>query len=488
MRSVLFLVVLYWESLSPSFVMGEQRVFYPFLGFSQGRGTVFSLYSPFVGGGLASQEDLTLEKAVEMARKNAFSVLAARAELRRLEGSRREAFAGGLPRLAFEGTYIRFTDENRVQFDPSRPPVTFRPIERASFQLRLSQTVDIWGIVRLATEAASALRDAQSALVLAAMNDAELSAKIAFFRLLEAGELEKVAEEAVENARLRLEIARKRVSAEVAPQFEVIRAEAELSSAEQELIRARNEVALAKASLNSTLARAIDTQIRAIPVSDLPQVTVGLEELTRWALAKRPELVALGQNVEVQKRVIMARERSIMPTIEISAQIVRDPFARGFGSEKDVVSGTAVLSVPIFEGGRIRAQVAQAREEEEKARLRLEEARLGVILEVRQAYLDLQTALRVMESSEKNVVQAMEAHRIALIRYEAGLSTPVEVSDASLLLTRARTALATARYAYREAYARLERAVGGGLERLSSSEGAADSFLSESFCNLRSTL
>jgi outer membrane protein len=414
--------------------------------------------------GVLQAEELTLERAIEIARKNAFSVLTAQAELRRAEGSRREAFAGGLPRLTLEGSYTRFTDENRVQFDPSRPPVTFRPIERASIQLRLAQTVDVWGVVRLATEAASAQKEAQSALVLAAMNDAELSAKIAFFRLLEAGELERVAEEAVQNARLRLEIARKRVSAEVAPQFEIIRAEAELSSAEQELLRARNGVALAQSALNNTLARPVDIPVKAVPVEALPRVTLSLEDLTRIALTRRPELSALEQNVEIQRRVVRARERSLLPIIELSAQVVRDPFARGFGSEKDVISGTAFISVPLFEGGRVRAQVAQAREEEQKARLRLEEARLGVALEVRQAYLDLQTAWQVMESSQKNVAQAEEAHRIALIRYEAGLSTPVEVSDASLLLTRARTALATARYAYREAYARLERAVGGSLE------------------------
>ncbi len=409
-------------------------------------------------------EELTLEQVVEIARRNAFSVLVAQTELRRVEGTRREAFAGGLPRLTLEGNYTRFTDENRVQFDPSRPPVTFRPIERASFQLRLSQTLDVWGVVRLATEAASAQRDAQSALVLSAMNDAELSAKVAFFRLLEAGELERVAEEAVKDARLRLEIARKRVSAEVAPQFEVIRAEAELSSAERDLLQAWNAVILAQSALNNVLARPVDLPVRAVPVIELPEVTVSLEELSHRALARRPELIALEQNVEIQRRVVMARERSLLPTIEVSAQIVRDPFARGFGSEKDVISGTAFLSIPIFEGGRVRAQVAQAREEERKARLRLEEARLAVALEVRQAYLDLQTAVQVVEASRKNVAQAEEAYRVALIRYEAGLSTPVEVSDAGLLLTRARTALATARYAYWEAYARLERAVGGSLE------------------------
>ncbi|RMG23827.1 MAG: TolC family protein, partial [Armatimonadetes bacterium] len=113
-----------------------------------------------------------------------------------------------------------------------------------------------------------------------------------------------------------------------------------------------------------------------------------------------------------------------------------------------------------FDSGRVRSVVQQAKQDEEQARIALEQLKLGIELEVRQAWLDLTAAQQAIETARLNVEFAEEAYRLAQVRYSGGVGTPLEVSDATVALARARASLVAATYDYRKAYARLQKAVG----------------------------
>ena len=83
-----------------------------------------------------------------------------------------------------------------------------------------------------------------------------------------------------------------------------------------------------------------------------------------------------------------------------------------------------------------------------------------VALDVWQAALSLDEAKAKLASTSKTVEQAEEGLRLARIRYEAGVGTPVEVTDARTALAAAETNHVNAVYSYRVAEARLARAVG----------------------------
>jgi outer membrane protein TolC len=83
-----------------------------------------------------------------------------------------------------------------------------------------------------------------------------------------------------------------------------------------------------------------------------------------------------------------------------------------------------------------------------------------VTLEVKQAYLNLQSAEQQIETAQKGLVAAREALRVANLRYQEGVGTPVEVSDANAQFVAARTAVVNAIYQYRIAVSNLQRAVG----------------------------
>jgi outer membrane protein len=119
-----------------------------------------------------------------------------------------------------------------------------------------------------------------------------------------------------------------------------------------------------------------------------------------------------------------------------------------------------VLSFPLFDGGITRARVAQAQEDLQIAELNLQQVKESIALEVRTAYLNLQDAAKRLEVARKGLGQATEALRLARVRYEAGVSLQLEISDAELAYTQAQTNLVNAQYDYLDAYAALQKAVG----------------------------
>lgn len=418
------------------------------------------IFIPFSGWIGLSDDVLTLEEAVSLARKNSYLVKTAEEEINLVKGQLDESRSNVYPKLNFDATYTRFTKDFKVSFDENSPPVVFRPIDRAALQLNLMQIIDLSGSLNLGISAADSLLKVSESYLEAAKNNAELSVKQAYFQVIKAIELVEVAKEVENNAKQRLALAEKRVDAGVAPRFEIIRAQAAVSAAEQDVIRAENAVQIAKSTLNNVLARDISIDFETETISEPQIIEMDLEELTEEALENRPEIHALDHRLNFQISARKARSRGNYPSLTLNARFERDPKAQGFASEKDTLSATAMLSVPIFDAGQTKARTKQATAEENKARIALQETELAIRLEVRQAYLDLQTAQKVIESAKKSVSEATEALRLANVRYEAGVGTQIDVSDAEVLYKNAKNNYVSAVADYRIAFARLQRAVG----------------------------
>lgn len=403
-------------------------------------------------------ERLTLDEAVKIAKSRSYDVEAARADARRAKAVVSEAQASLIPQLSFNANYTRYTNEHSVQFDPSQPPIVVRPIDRASLNLQLNQPIDLFGVSRLALRGAKSLQQASEALVVSVSNNVELRVKNAFFDVLRAQELAAVADERVKNAQDQRELARKRVDAGTAPRYDIVRFDSEVATAEQQRITALNNVELAKANFNEALSRDVTTQFELVAPTGLPEVHLTLEKLLVKAGAQRPDIQAAKLRHRYQSAFTSARQRENLPTINLTGTSTLDPQAAGLSGERNVTYGTAVLSFPIFDAGRNRARVAQARAEEDKSRIAVQQAILSAELEVKQAYLNVMSAKESIRSATANVESAREVLRIARVRYEAEVATPYEISDANLQYVNAQTALVNATYAYWQAIAALQRA------------------------------
>ena len=403
---------------------------------------------------------LTLEDAVRIAKRNAYEVLLAEQDVEFARGGVDQARSALLPKLNATGTYTRFTSEISAVIDPKQPPIVIRPLDQKSIGLQLVQAVDIWGISGLALGGARALESASIAMLSSTLNDVARNAKAAFMDVLRTEELVQVAEERVVNVTEQLRVARVRNEAGQTARFDVIRFEADLAQAEQDRLEALNNMLLAEAAFNQALSRDVSTPVELVPPSELPRVDIPLEELTQMAVKQRPELLAAQKRFDYRNRIRRAREKGNLPALNLTGNFNYDPDASGFGGAQDSLSATATLSFPIFDGGLNRSLVRQARADENKAKIELDRATLGVTLEVKQAHLNLKSAEQRIETARRAAVSAQEALRVANLRYSEGVGTPVEVSDANARFVAARTAVIDAIYQYRVALADLQRAIG----------------------------
>jgi outer membrane protein TolC len=123
----------------------------------------------------------------------------------------------------------------------------------------------------------------------------------------------------------------------------------------------------------------------------------------------------------------------------------------------------AALQWNLWDGALTAGTVRQKRLELDKMRTDLEEFRKAVRLEIKQAYLDMMYARQSVEAGEGTVDMAKKALEIAGTRYEAGLATYLEYTDANLALRTAELALNRAGRDHLNALARLEYAVGEEL-------------------------
>ncbi|MDT7960609.1 MAG: TolC family protein [Armatimonadota bacterium] len=404
-------------------------------------------------------ETLTLQEAVALALRNNRAVQISARGVDKTRNALREARSNANFTIQSNATYTRFDRVAEARFGPQ--PVRIGNLENRTARITLTQVVDISGIIRTAIRAANLTLTVSELEFERTRNDTILQVVQAYQGVARADEFVRVAEEALRNAQERLRIIRAQVDAGVAAQFDLLRAETAVAQAEQAVLNARNQRELAAAALNNLLGRDLNTPVQVAKPERLPDPELPpLETLTQQAYASRPELIAAQRGVELAQTGIEAARRSLLPNIVLTGQADFNFNTSPFNPRRETYTGVAVLSVPIWDGGIARAREAQARDDLEIAQLRLKQAQEGIALEVRQAYLNLQDAQKRLEVARKGLEQATEALRLARVRFEAGVSPQLEISDAELAFTQAQTNLVNAQFDYLDAYAALLRAIG----------------------------
>jgi len=111
-------------------------------------------------------------------------------------------------------------------------------------------------------------------------------------------------------------------------------------------------------------------------------------------------------------------------------------------------------------------RVKEARGQYEQARIETRDTRRTVLLNIKQAYLDLKAAEKAIDSHRETVGQADKAYQIARIRWENGVSTSLELTESELNLSESSIMLQEALAYYRIALAKLERAIGLSLDQI----------------------
>jgi outer membrane protein len=287
----------------------------------------------------------------------------------------------------------------------------------------------------------------------------------AYYRVLQAERLAEVAVQSVDELKAQVKQANSFHDAGVVSKDDVLRAELAAASAQQRLIQVRAQVTLGRARLATTMGMSPVSEIDVTPLAGEPDVTAGLslERAEQKALADRVELRELDKRIDQSKGGVRIAWYKLTPQINLvgsymhNQQIDNPTPTNPQFVEKDsgFVGGT--LSWDVWDWGSTIAGIHEANAKLREARIARDKLQDELLLEVRQAYLNVGTA--VDASAEEN-------YRLVSKRYDANTATSFDVVDAESLLTQARGQLQTSIYDYLVAKAALRRATGDGPDAM----------------------
>ncbi|MBX3117703.1 MAG: TolC family protein [Fimbriimonadaceae bacterium] len=407
---------------------------------------------------MTQDNSLTLDQALMIAEKNAFSVRIAASNVDKTKYQVDQAKALAGPKLTLDSTYTRFDKELTSSFGSST--IVTRPIDSKESKLSLSMPLDIAGNISRGIKASRAVEDASVALLQAEKNALRLQVRQGYFQVLQAKAQLDVAEENLKLSMERLENARANERQGSFARVDVLRFETLVKQAESDLITVANGYELAKEVFNNTLGRPIETEVVLVDIDALPNGQVPEGQAVEAAMKFRPDLAAVRYQIESLRFIREAQRSGLQPSLSFSLQYSHNYDAMGFSSQSNTTVGVVTLSIPLYDSGLTRAKVKTATEDEKQAKLRLDQLQLGVSLEVRQALTNLQNAKSRIDLANKQVEFAKETYRLAVVRLQAGEGISVEVTDAQTQLIGARTSQVRARYDYLTAFAQLQKAIG----------------------------
>lgn len=185
-----------------------------------------------------------------------------------------------------------------------------------------------------------------------------------------------------------------------------------------------------------------------------------LDALLAQAREQRPELKSLRERLDSARAYARAQDRLGNPTLSLVGAAGTAPY----GDERlpeNYAAGAVNLSIPLFEGGRLRAEARAAALKAQQAADALDAAELAATREVRIAWLDANADYQSIGVTQRLRGNAEHALELAASRYHLGISSIVELNRAQLNEMDAEIAHIHALYQYQVAIAQLAYESGG---------------------------
>lgn len=244
-----------------------------------------------------------------------------------------------------------------------------------------------------------------------------------------------------------------------APRLDLLKTEVELAHARQNVIEVKNNLDSTFDLLKNLMG--IDDSDLALSIIDEPfsqESPPTEEEAVNEALSIRPDFKAVAKRKRIaEERIKLAWGRHL-PEVYGSGQYIER--AGEATTLKEDWSIGLRLTVPIFDGGLIRADVDSARVELEKVRQEERALSQSIVREVKDALLAVANASERVTVTEKALESATEALRVERLKYETGAGTSTDVIDAQTALLRAETDYYQAEYDRETGFASLRKATG----------------------------
>ncbi|MGA7274985.1 MAG: efflux RND transporter permease subunit [Candidatus Udaeobacter sp.] len=268
-----------------------------------------------------------------------------------------------------------------------------------------------------------------------------------YFRVLEAEALSRVAKETVATRQVIVDQINALVQAQLRSDLDASFAQVNLEQANLLLLDAQTRLQSAFADLSAALGYQQPHRfvLADATVPDVRDQT--LSGLLGEAFRTRPDIIALRDDISAASKVAVAEQRARLPRVNLLGSFGRTPTGDPQVRETYAAAGFDV-ELPLMTGGRLSARAREMQLRVDVARKALDDLEDQVTREVNIGWLDVAQAKNKIPVTDSLLNAASQAFDLAQSRYEIGVASFVELSQAELARTQAAIDEATAKYEY----------------------------------------
>jgi outer membrane protein TolC len=248
-------------------------------------------------------------------------------------------------------------------------------------------------------------------------------------------------------------------TAGVTPAIDVLRAQVEMQSQQTRLLNFRNSFDKQKLQLARVIGLAPGqefTLAQKIPFTPPPPMT--LEESIGRSLRDRPDYEAAQARVRAAEYTVHASESERLPKLGVTGDY--GVIGKTLGESHGTFSAAAAITVPIFQGGRIRGDIAQSQAALKLRQAEADDMRGRIEYEVRTAFLDLASTAEQVRVAQSSVELATQTLTQAQDRFRAGVTNNIEVVQAQEALANSHETLISSTLQFNLAKLELARSIG----------------------------
>ena len=340
------------------------------------------------------------------------------------------------------------------------------PIVAGSFSLSAAWNPDFWGLYRRQTEAARATLLAQTWAQRAVRLTLVQEVATTYIQLRALDRQVEVTRQTLKARQDSVDLTRRLESGGSVPLSDLRQAEQLLYTATSELPQLEEQVQQQENALRLLLGENpgpvahTDPNALTPPPQDLPT------GIPSQLLERRPDIQQSEAQLKAANANICVARAQFFPQLSISASagVGGNSFSNIFDSSSRTIYGLGSLAQPLFEGGKLRGQLNQAKAADQEMVITYQKTIAGAFRDVSNALIALNKQRVYREQQEKLVAAAQDATRLARLRYEGGSTAYLEVLTTDTNLFSAQLNLATAQQGEALGLVQLYSALGGGWQ------------------------
>jgi TolC family type I secretion outer membrane protein len=409
------------------------------------------LFVAIAAGRTYAAEPLTLDEAVTVALKNHPQAVEARENLNGAEARTGQALANYYPQITIAADWSR----GRSYFVVKESVLN---ADTNTDALYLKQTIYDFGRTSGAVEAARGNSQAAAEALAVTRQDLAFRVRSTFYLLLASEKQVLAVKETVDAREAVFRQAQEFFNQGIRSKVDVARAEANLFAAKTTLIRAENNQEIARIELANAMGLPSLGDRSLVEPAATQAHFPDRGQAKQEAIANRAELKQLNALQTSAAASLKTAKSGYLPVLSGTASVGYAD--RDFPPHGNVWAVGLNLTVPLFSGFSTVEQVKEAGASLRAVEAQRDNQRLQIVKEVESAWLNVREATARIASTDKEVAAAAESRTLAMGRYQEGVGSIIEVTDAQSQALDAETAHIQAVYDYHTALARLDRAMG----------------------------